>query len=61
VVNEDTMALISSPEPIPVEVIKALLLVGALVGVLLEELGGMTELIEFTSARYVAQFIGNIR
>jgi hypothetical protein len=45
VVNEETMALISSPEPMPVEVIKALLLVGALVGVLLEELGGMTELI----------------
>jgi len=45
----------SSPEPMPVEVIKAL----ALDGELLEELGEMTELIGFTSARYVAQFIGN--
>ena len=46
----------SSPEPMPVEVIKAL----ALDGELLEELGETTELIGFTSARYVAQFIGNI-
>jgi hypothetical protein len=40
----------------PVEVIKAL----ALAGEVLDELGGMTELIGITSARYVAQFIGNI-
>jgi hypothetical protein len=40
----------------PVEVIKAL----ALGGVLLEAvLGGMTELIDIASARYVVQFIGN--
>ena len=39
----------------PVEVIKAL----ALAGELLEELGETTELMGFTSARYVAQFIGN--
>jgi hypothetical protein len=39
----------------PVEVIKAL----ALVGELLDELGETTELIGFASARYVAQFIGN--
>jgi hypothetical protein len=39
----------------PVEVIKAL----ALGGELLEELGETTELMGFTSARYVAQFIGN--
>jgi hypothetical protein len=51
------MALISNPEPMPVEVIKALVLEGV---VLLEEVGEMTELIELTSARYVAQFIGNI-
>ena len=37
------MALISSPEPMPVEVIKAL----ALGGEVLDELGGMTELIRF--------------
>jgi len=40
-----------------VEVIKAL----ALDGELLEELGEMTELMGFTSARYVAQFIGNFQ
>jgi hypothetical protein len=50
------MALISNPEPMPVEVIKAL----ALDGEVLDELGEMTELIGFTSARYVARFIGNI-
>jgi hypothetical protein len=50
------MALMSKPEPMPVEVIKALLLDG----VLLEVLGETTELIGLTSARYVAQFIGNI-
>jgi hypothetical protein len=55
VVSEDTIALMSNPDPMPVEVIKAL----ALAGVLLEELGETTELIRFTSARYVAQFIGN--
>jgi hypothetical protein len=55
VVNEDTMALISNPEPMPVEVIKAL----ALDGALLDELGETTELMGITSARYVAQFIGN--
>ena len=49
------MALISNPDPMPVEVIKAL----ALAGEVLEELGEMTELMSFTSARYVAQFIGN--
>jgi hypothetical protein len=51
------MAPISNPDPMPVEVIKAL----ALDGVLLDELGEMTELIGFTSARYVAQFIGKLR
>jgi hypothetical protein len=56
VVSEETMALMSKPEPMPVEVIKALLLDG----VLLEVLGETTELIGLTSARYVAQFIGNI-
>jgi hypothetical protein len=40
----------------PVEVIKAL----ALDAEVLDELGGMTELIGITSARYVARFIGNI-
>jgi hypothetical protein len=40
----------------PVEVIKAL----ALDAEVLDELGEMTELIGITSARYVAQFIGNI-
>jgi hypothetical protein len=45
----------SNPDPMPVDVINAL----ALGGVLLEELGETTELIEFGSARYVAQFIGN--
>jgi hypothetical protein len=49
------MALISNPDPMPVEVIKALLLDGVLA-----ELGETTELIGVTSARYVAQFIGNI-
>jgi hypothetical protein len=47
VVSEETMALMSNPEPMPVEVIKAL----ALDGELLEELGETTELIEFSSAR----------
>jgi hypothetical protein len=55
VVSDDTIAPISNPDPIPVEVIKAL----PLVGVLLVELGETTELMGFTSARYVAQFIGN--
>ena len=41
----------------PVEVIKAL---AAVDGEVLYELGEMTELISFTSARYVARFIGNI-
>jgi hypothetical protein len=41
----------------PVEVIKAL---AAVDGEVLDELGEMTELISFTSARYVARFIGNI-
>jgi hypothetical protein len=50
------MALISSPEPMPVEVIKAL----AVDGEVLDELGETTELIGFTSARYVARFIGNL-
>jgi hypothetical protein len=51
----------SNPDPMPVEVIKALALDGALLdGVLLDELGETTELIRFTSARYVAQFIGNL-
>ena len=59
VVSEETMALISNPDPMPVEVIKALALDGGVV-VVLEEVGEMTELIEFTSARYVTQFIGNI-
>jgi hypothetical protein len=44
----------SNPEPMPVEVIKAL----ALDGVLLDELGEMTELIGLRP-RYIAQFIGN--
>jgi hypothetical protein len=45
-----------NPDPIPVEVIKAL----ALGGVLLELVPGeMTELMSFPSARYVGQFIGN--
>jgi hypothetical protein len=44
----------------PVEVIKALELEGlAPDGVPLAELGETTELMGFTSARYVAQFIGN--
>jgi hypothetical protein len=55
VVSEDTIALIFSPDPMPVEVTKAL----ALDGLPLDELGEMTELIGFASARYVAQFIGN--
>ena len=46
VVSEDTIAPISKPDPIPVEVIKAL----ALDGALLDELGEMTELMGFTSA-----------
>jgi hypothetical protein len=50
-----------NPDPMPVDVIRALGLDGALLDcVLLEELGEMTELMVFTSARYVAQFIGNI-
>jgi hypothetical protein len=55
VVSEETIAPMSNPDPMPVEVIKAL----ALDGLLLDELGETTELIGFTSARYVAQFIGN--
>jgi hypothetical protein len=52
------MAPISKPDPIPVEVINAL--VGVLLVVeLLDELGEMAELIRFASARYVVQFIGN--
>jgi len=55
VVRDETIAPIFSPDPMPVEVIRAL----ALGGELLEELGETTELMGFTSARYVAQFIGN--
>ena len=45
-----------NPDPMPVEVIKAL----ALGGVALELVpGDMTELMGFTSARYVVRFIGN--
>ena len=59
VVSEDTMAPMSNPDPMPVEVIKALALDGVLLdGVLLEELGEMTELIGLRP-RYIAQFIGN--
>jgi len=54
-VSEETIAPMSNPDPMPVEVIKAL----ALDGLLLDELGEMTELIGCASARYVAQFIGN--
>jgi len=55
VVSEDTIAPIFSPDPMPLEVIKALALGGV------PELvpGEMTELIGFTSARYVTRFIGN--
>ena len=61
-VSEETMALISNPEPMPVEVIKALAADGEVLDEVgeMDELGEMTELIDFTSARYVAQFIGNI-
>jgi hypothetical protein len=60
VVNEETMALMSSPEPMPVDVIKALALDGELTGAVpVEVLGETTELIGCTSARYVAQSIGN--
>ena len=53
------MALMSNPEPMPVDVIKALALDEELAGVPVEVLGETTELIGCTSARYVAQFIGN--
>ena len=54
-VREETIALIFSPDPMPVEVIKALALDGVLP---LEPLGEMTELIGL-SPRYVVRFIGN--
>jgi hypothetical protein len=57
------MALMSNPEPMPVEVIKALAFGGEVLDELgttvLDEVGDTTELIDFTSARYVARFIGN--
>jgi hypothetical protein len=64
VVSDETMAPISNPEPMPVDVIKALGLDAELLGLGAELLGlvagEMTELMSYTSARYVAQFIGNI-